>query len=97
MASEEEFTSDSLDTTETDLPEALLGYVRDQVVDYIKQTKFSAKIQHTEGQSPKLVLSFGNLARQNGKSMSKYEFVVFLKLFGFHEETTDYHNVRVFV
>ena len=63
MASEEELTSasDSLDTTEIDLPEALLDYVRDQVVDYIKKTEFSAKIQHTQGQSPKLVLSFGNL------------------------------------
>ena len=63
MASEEELTSasDSLDTTEIDLPEDVLGYVRDQVVDYIKKTEFSAKIQHTQGQSPKLVLSFGNL------------------------------------
>ena len=63
MASEEELTSasDSLDTTETHLPEDVLDYVRDQVVDYIKKTEFSAKIQHTQGQSPKLVLSFGNL------------------------------------
>ena len=61
MASEEDSTSDCLDTTETDLPEDLLDYVRDQVVDYIKKSEFSAKIQHTQGQSPKLVLSFGNL------------------------------------
>ena len=31
MASEEEYTSDSLDTTEIDLPEALLDYVRDRL------------------------------------------------------------------
>ena len=79
MASEEELTSDSLDTTETDLPKSLSSYVRDQVLDYIKQTEFSAKIQHIQGQSPKLVLSFGNLARQNGKSISKYECFILLK------------------
>ena len=71
MASEEELTSDSLDTTETDIPEALLGYLRDQVVGYIKQTKFSAKFQHTEGQSPKLVLSFESKDHRNCKSISR--------------------------
>ena len=66
MASEEELTSDSIDTTETDIPEALLGYARDHVIDHIKQTKFSAKIQHIEGQSPKLVLSFESKDHRKG-------------------------------
>ena len=71
MASEEESTSDSLDTTKTKIPEHLLGYVRDKLVHSFTQLKFSAEIHHTQGQSPKLVVSCGNPARQTSKSIGK--------------------------
>ena len=59
MASEQDVTSDSLDSSVIDVPCHLLGYVKSSIVDYInKQQTFSAKIHHAEGQSPKLVVYF---------------------------------------
>ena len=77
MASEEDLTSDSLDVTETAVPDDLLDYVRDKVVDYVKQAKyFSATIQHIQGQSLTLVLSFGNkVGKPNYKSLKWTWFV----------------------
>ena len=81
MASEEESTSDSLDTTKTDIPDNLLGYVRDQIVDTFKQSKFSAEIHHTQGSSPKLVVSCGNqpskISKSKGIQCSRIFFVSF--------------------
>ena len=60
MASEQDVTSDSLDTSVVDVPKELLGYVKSSIVDYVNYAKdFSAKIHYAEGQSPKLVVSFG--------------------------------------
>ena len=60
MASEEDMTSDSLDVTVTDIPENLQGYVKNKVAEYITQAKdVSMKIHHVQGQSPKLVMTFG--------------------------------------
>ena len=67
MASEQDVTSDSLDTTVVDVPDDLLGYVKSSIVDYVNKAKdFSAKIHYVEGQSPKMVVSFG---RNPGKLM----------------------------
>ena len=60
MASEEEITSDSLNVAVTDVPETLIEYVKVKVAEYITQSKdVSAKVHRVKGQSPKLVLTFG--------------------------------------
>ena len=62
MASEQDVTSDSLDSSVVDVPKELLGYVKTSIVDYINKVtpeQFSAKIHYAEGQSPKLEVSFG--------------------------------------
>ena len=62
MASEQDVTSDSLDSSVVDVPKELLGYVKSSIVDYINKAtpeQFSAKIHYAEGQSPKLEVSIG--------------------------------------
>ena len=62
MASEQDITSDSIDTSVVDVPEELLGYVKSSIIDYISKAppgEFSAKIRYAEGQSPKIEVSFG--------------------------------------
>lgn len=64
MASEQEITSDSFDTSAVDVPEDLLGYIKSSIIDYISKAapgEFSAKIHYAEGQSPKLEVSFGGV------------------------------------
>ena len=74
MASDEDITSDSFDVFEMEVPGALLDYIRNNVADYVKQAKdLSAKIQYVKGQSPKLLLSFGNRA---GKSINGSEYCI---------------------
>ena len=64
MASEQDVTSDSLDSSVVDVPYQLMDYVKSSIIDYInKERNVSAKIHHVEGQSPKLVVSF---ERQSG-------------------------------
>ena len=59
MASEQDVTSDSLDSSVVDVPYQLMDYVKSSIIDYInKEQCVSAKIQYFEGQSPKLVVSF---------------------------------------
>ena len=63
MASEKDITSDSLDSSVVDVPKELMGYVKSSIVDYISKAaleEFSARIHYSEGQSPKLEVSFGS-------------------------------------
>ena len=63
MASEKDITSDSLDSSVIDVPKELLGYVKSSIIDYISKVapeEFSARIHYSEGQSPKLEVSFGD-------------------------------------
>ena len=63
MASEKDIASDSLDSSVIDVPKELLGYVKSSIVDLISKATpddFSARIHYSEGQSPKLEVSFGN-------------------------------------
>ena len=62
MASEQDVTSDSLDSSVVKVPKELLGYVKSSIIDYINKAtpdQFSANIHYVEGQSPKLEVSFG--------------------------------------
>ena len=66
MASDDDMTSDSLDVTVTDVPENLQGYVKTKVAEYIAQSKdVSMKIHQAQGQSPRLVISFGTNTGKN--------------------------------
>ena len=63
MASEKDISSDSLDSSVIDVPKELLGYVKCSIVDLISKATpedFSARIHYSEGQSPKLEVSFGS-------------------------------------
>ena len=71
MASEDDMTSDSLDVTVTDVPENLQGYVKTKVAEYITQSKdVSMKIHQVQGQSPRLVMSFGTNTGKTNRSTS---------------------------
>ena len=62
MASEQDLTSDSLDSSVVPVPKELLGYVKTSLVDHINKStpeEFSANIHYTEGQLPKLEVLFG--------------------------------------
>ena len=68
MASEEDVTSDSLDTSVRDVPAELLDYVKSRIIENVKNAKdFSAKVHIVEGHSPKMVVSFGG--NRSGKTM----------------------------
>ena len=63
MASEKDISSDSLDSSVIDVPKELLEYVKSSIVDLISKATpedFSARIRYSEGQSPKLEVSFGS-------------------------------------
>ena len=62
MASEQDLTSDSLDSSMVPVPKELLGFVKTRIVDYINKAtpeEFSANIHYAEGQAPKLEVSLG--------------------------------------
>ena len=65
MASEQDVTSDSIDSSVVAVPKELIGYVKTSIVDYINKAtpdEFSASVHYAEGQAPKLdVLIGGNL------------------------------------
>ena len=59
MASEEDVTSDSVDSSAVDVPRHLFGYIKSNIVDYINKEEISsAKIHHVKGQSAKIDVSF---------------------------------------